>query len=242
MESLINYFGTLAQEAIGSRSALAFAIVFVAGFLVSLTPCVYPVIPITVGYIGGASGKSRMHGFYLSVSYVLGMAIVYTILGTVVNGVFKVLFGVWTNSVLLNLLVGNICLLFALSMLGLFDLKMPEFVTRRLPIGTSKGGLMGAFMVGALSALILGPCTTPALGAILTLSATSASWFYAAALMFVFSLGLGVLFIVIGTFAGILASLPKSGAWLVAVKVGFGIMLLLTAQYFIFTAGSNYVG
>ncbi len=231
-----------AQRAVESGSWLAPVLVFAAGVLTSFTPCVYPVVPLTVGYIGAASGGSKWHGFTLSLSYVLGMAVVYTALGLVLTQVVKTMVGALSGNMWVNLGLGNLFLLLALSMLGLFELKVPAFLadrfSRRADEAGKRGGYVGAFMVGAVSALVVGPCTGPVLAAILTMASGTGSLLKASLLMFSFSLGLGALLVLAGTFAGLLASLPRSGPWMKAVKVFFGLVLLGTAEYFIFKAGA----
>ena len=238
--SMLERFEDYVVALVESGNVLAFVLVFVAGVLTSFTPCVYPVIPLTVGYIGAASGKSKLQGFTLSLAYVLGMAVVYTSIALILKFVFAKFFvvGAFSSSVWANLIIANLCLVFALGMLGVFEIKIPDFITRRLPQGGSVRGYIGAFLVGAVSGLIVGPCTGPVLGAILTVTSTSGSVIYAGTLMFVFSLGLGFLILIVGIFAGLIAALPKGGVWMVAVKVFFGILLLVTAEYFLFKAGA----
>ncbi len=237
--SVFERFEDYVAALVSGGSILAFVMVFLAGVLTSFTPCVYPLIPLTVGYIGASSGGSRLQGFKLSVAYVLGMAVVYTaialILKVALNRFFVV--GAFSSSVWTNLLIGNLCILFALGMFDVFELKVPSFITNRLPQGGAVKGILGAFFVGAISGLIVGPCTGPVLAAILTVTSSVGSVVYAGALMFFFSLGLGFLLLIVGTFAGLIASLPRSGRWMVVVKVVFGLILLVTAQYFIFKAG-----
>ena len=120
VNELLQKMGTALESYVVAGSLLAYALVFLGGMLVSLTPCVYPVIPITVGYIGGQAGGSRMRGFVMSVVYVLGMAMVYTAMGAAAAITGK-LFGRAASSPLAFFIVGNICILMALSMLGVFS-------------------------------------------------------------------------------------------------------------------------
>jgi thiol:disulfide interchange protein DsbD len=215
--------------------ALAYLAVYLGGLLVSFTPCVYPVIPITVAFIGGQSGGSRMRGFALSIAYVLGMSLTYAALGSIaaLTGTF---FGQIQTSPWTYFLVANICILLGLSMLDVFALPLPGFVTGLQP-AKARTGLGGAFIVGAASGLVVGPCTAPALGVLITYVATRQNIAYGVSLMFVFALGVGTLLIVLGTFSGLLASMPKAGAWMVRIKKLFGWMLIAVGEYFLITAG-----
>lgn len=227
------------QGYLQAGSALAYLAVFAGGVLISFTPCIYPVLPITVGYIGSRSGGSRGRGFFLSVSYVLGMAIVYAALGSVAALSGRV-FGQVAASPLANVLVGNVCILMALSLFDLFHLPTPSFLSGD-GTGKDRGGIAGAFAVGAVSGLIVGPCTAPVLGALLLFVGTRQNVLFGASLLFVFALGMGMLLLLAGTFTGFLASLPRSGRWLEAVKKGFGIFLILVGEYFLIEAGKLLV-
>jgi thiol:disulfide interchange protein DsbD len=123
----------------------------------------------------------------------------------------------------------------ALAMLDVFQISLERFAPAG-PTGGTFRGLLGTFLVGATSGLILGPCTTPVLAVILGVVAASQNPLFGATLLFVFSLGLGSLLLVAGTFTGLLTSLPKSGAWMVAVKRGSGFAMLAVGVYFLYSA------
>jgi thiol:disulfide interchange protein DsbD len=231
MQDFLNSFQTYLQ----AGSVLAYAAVFVGGLLVSFTPCVYPVIPITVGYIGSRSGGSRARGFVLSLSYVVGMAATYAALGVIAALTGRV-FGEVASSPVSYLIVGNLCILFALSLFDLFVIPIPSFAgTAGAPRWS--GGVFGALGVGMASGLVVGPCTAPILGALLIYVGSSHNVALGMSLMFVFALGMGALLVLLGTFSGMLAGLPKSGRWLVLVKRGFGVLLILAGEYFLVEAG-----
>ena len=232
MTGLMDSLGDLIQNS----PLIAIAIAFLGGLAASFTPCVYPMIPVTVGYIGASSSNSRSKAFMLSITYVFGMAVTYAALGA-----FAALTGRWFGQISTNpwiyLFAGNVFLLLGLAMLGVFELQIP-FVTKRLnSVSSNKKGLVGAFLVGLTTGTIAAPCTAPVLGVILTFVAAKQNIMYGMLLLFSFSLGMGTLFVVIGTFTGILASLPKSGAWMVHVKKIFGWLILIAAEYFIIQAG-----
>ncbi len=226
------------EHIIASNPVLAFPAVFLAGILVSFTPCVYPVIPLTLGFIGARSAGSRWKGFTLSLVYVLGMAITYAVLGAVASLTGK-FFGQVGSSPWSYLFVANICLLLGLSMLGVFNLPQISLVGNSAP-GRGKGYL-SVFLVGAVSGLIVGPCTAPVLASILVYVGTKQNLLYGFSLLFVFGYGVGFLMLVLGTFTGLLASMPKSGLWLERIKKFFGWILIFAAEYFLIKMGGLLV-
>lgn len=199
------------------------------GFQTSLTPCVYPMIPITLGIFGArGKGVTRGRALALATAYVLGMGLTYTALG-----VIMALIGAQFGTLLANpFVVIPIVLLFAAlaaSMFGAFDLNLPASWQARLnQVGGQ--GYRGAFAMGMVGGLIAAPCTGPFLFGLLTFVATSRSVFGGGSLLFVYALGMGVLFWVLAAFA---MSLPRSGRWMEWVKSAGGILLLLGGIYFL---------
>jgi cytochrome c-type biogenesis protein len=220
---------------------LALLAAYVGGVLTSFTPCVYPVIPITIAYIGAHGSSSKGKGFVISLVYVLGMAVVYTFLGGFAALTGR-LFGQIQSNPWVYLVVANICIAMGLSMLGVFmiSIPVPQFLTGAEK-REEKRGIIGSFFVGAVSGLIVGPCTAPILAVLLSLVATRQSIVFGMLLMFVFAFGLGTLLIIIGTFARLLAGIPKSGMWMTRVNRVFGIVLLLMGEYFLIKAGSLWI-
>ncbi len=214
---------------------LAYPLVYLAGVLTSFTPCVYPMIPITVGLIGGMSAGSRLRGFVLSVAYVVGLSLTYSILGATaaLTGTF---FGQVATDPWVNLVVGAVILVLGLAMLGLWEVRVPSFLLPRAGGGVGKG-LIGAILIGATSGFVAAPCTAPALGAVLAYVATRRSVVFGTSLLFTFALGMGTLLVVIGTFTGVLRNLPKAGVWMNRVRQAFGWLMLVVGAYFIFNAG-----
>lgn len=229
-----NFYQNFSQYLAGS-SPLAYVVSFLGGLSAGFTPCVYPILPILIGVIGAESAKTKGHGFRLSLAFVLGLAITYSMLGLIAAST-GILFGQLTNHPAAYLLFGNLCLVFALSMLGLFEIRLPGKLGHAKPMG-QKGDWAAVFMMGASSGLIAAPCTVPVLGVLLTFVAQSRNLLWGASLLFVFALGLGLPLIILGTFTGLLAALPKSGNWLVRVKQIFGLVLLGVAEFFLIRAG-----
>lgn len=210
---------------------LAYIAVFIGGILSSLTPCIYPMIPITIGVIGGSTGGSRLKGFLLSLIYVLGIAITYSTLG-VISALSGRFFGEIATSPIVNLIMGNIYILLGLSMLDVISFPSFSFKSR-----IKWGGFVRVFFLGIFSGLVATPCMTPILGAILFYVATKQNILFGASLLFIFSMGMGFLLIFIGTFAGILVSLPKPGPWMEKTKKILGFLLIAIGEYFIFLSG-----
>jgi thiol:disulfide interchange protein DsbD len=218
---------------------LAYIAVFLSGVLTSFTPCVYPMIPITIAYIGGRSGESRLKGLFLSIFYVIGMAATYSALGAFAALTGK-LFGSASTNPILYLIVANIFIFLGLSMLDVFTLPIPSFLTSRQP-GKKSGGYFGAFLVGLLAGTVAAPCTAPVLGVVLTFVAAKQNVIYGMTLLFIFSIGLGTLLIIVGTFAGLMSSLPKTGTWSVVIKKFFGWVMIGTGEFFLVQAGILFV-
>lgn len=233
MESMIQNLSQYLKEV----SPLAYLVSFLGGLAASLTPCIYPILPILVGVIGATGTKNRLRGFWLSLTFVLGMAMTYSILGLIAALTGR-LFGQLTTHPLAYLAVGNVCLLFALSMLGLFEMKLPGRWGQTKP-GASERGVGTVFLMGASSGVVAAPCTVPVLGVLLTFVAQSRNLFLGFSLLFIFSLGLGFLLMVVGTFTGLVVSIPKSGPWMVRIKQAFGVLLVLVAEFFLIQAGKS---
>jgi thiol:disulfide interchange protein DsbD len=228
-------------------SFFAFPAAFIGGLLISFTPCVYPIIPIQLGFIGGqtavpgqeASGRFSFRGFKLSVLFVLGMSIVYAALGAFAS-LTGTLFGSWASSPWTYIVVGNVVLVLALSMFGLFQIQAPQFLMSLNPRSNGKGAL-SALLVGAASGLVVGPCTAPALGATLAYVGASGNVVFGTLVLFIFAIGMGSLMIVLGTFSGALSMLPRSGKWMEKVKIAFGAAMALVAQYLFVQAGMRFI-
>ncbi|MCX8042868.1 MAG: sulfite exporter TauE/SafE family protein [Desulfobacterota bacterium] len=214
---------------------LALLTSFGAGVLTSFTPCIYPLIPVTIGVIGAKGASHRAHAFLLSLLYVIGLAVVYAGLGIFAALTGK-LFGTIGSSAWTYLVVGNLFLLFGLSMLEVFSLQLVFPRAGRAGTGRAQG-LLSVFFFGCVSALIAGPCTTPVLGAVLAYVASRQHVLFGALMLFVFALGMGFLLVLVGTFTGMLTALPRSGSWMVTLKKAFGFLMIGIGEYFIFKAG-----
>ncbi|MCU0652517.1 MAG: sulfite exporter TauE/SafE family protein [Candidatus Omnitrophica bacterium] len=212
-----------------SASQLSYLTAFLSGIGVSLTPCIYPLIPITAGYIGANSQGSKMKGFLLSFVYVTGVAITYSILG-IIASLTGTLFGRISSMPITYFIVGSIIILFGLSMLDLFRLPFPGLAKQ--PV-IDQQNYLGAFTLGLSAGLLAMPCLTPVLGTILLYLAGKKNLFYGATLLLSFAYGMGLILILVGTFSAVLTNLPKSGKWSLYIKKAFAFILLITGMLFI---------
>ncbi len=212
----------------GGSFAYALVLIFVAGLATSLTPCVYPMIAITVSVFGARNTQSRREAALLSSVFVLGIAALFTPLGlfaATTGGVF----GAALASPIVLVVLAILFLALAASMFGAFDLDLPSGLKNRL--ATVGGvGYKGAFFIGVCCALIAAPCTGPVVGFLLTWVATTGNVAFGGVAFFVYALGLGMLFWIVGTFS---VSLPKSGQWLEWGKSVFGLVMVVAAVYYL---------
>ena len=211
-----------------SPLALQLLLVFVGGLLLNLTPCVYPMIPITVGYFGVQSEGRIGKTFLLAVFYVLGLSLVYSVLG-MTAALTGQLFGSLMQSPVVIGVVAAVLLLLSLSMFGLFTIQPPQALMAR---SGAKKGVLGALGMGALLGIVAAPCVGPVVAALLTYVGTQRSVGLGFILFFVLSLGLGLPYLLLGAFSGSIKSLPRSGAWLERSKKFFAVPLLLAALYY----------
>jgi thiol:disulfide interchange protein DsbD len=228
------------QAHLHAGSPVAYAIAFLGGLATSFTPCVYPILPVTVGYLGSRAAGSRGGTVLLSAAYALGMALTYAALGMAAALTGQV-FGEVTAHPLSYIVAGNVCILLSLALFDVFQIPMPAFLSRLSGAGSRSGGAGGAFLVGAVSGIIVGPCTAPVLGGVLLYVGSSGNPLFGATLLFTFALGMGLPVVMLGAFAGLLARLPRSGEWLVRVKKGFAFLLLLAGEYLLLEAGKRLV-
>jgi thiol:disulfide interchange protein DsbD len=222
---------------LGERHLLALASMFGAGLATSLTPCVYPMIPITVGILGGAgAGEGRRTRLVANTAcYVLGLALVYATLG-MVAGLTGSIFGAISSSPWAYLLTGNLLLLAGLAMLEVIPVRIPGWLAAW---AGSVGGrsYSGVLLMGAVSGLVAAPCGAPAFAAALTWVAGEGSPVWGFLYLFVFSLGMTALLVAVGLVSGLSTALPRAGRWTLWIKRAAGAILLLTAEYYFIQAG-----
>jgi thiol:disulfide interchange protein DsbD len=207
-------------------------LVFVWGLGLNLTPCIYPMIPLTVGYFG-AQAKGRMSSrLWLAFLYFLGIAIMYSTLG-VVAAATGGLFGAALQSPIVLIVVAAILVALALSMFGVWEIRLPTFLMRAG--GGARQGSLGALVMGLTVGIVAAPCIGAVVAALLIYVAEMGDLFLGFWLFFVLSCGLGLPFMVLAIFSSSISSLPKSGEWMSWVKRLFGIVLVIMAVYFLRT-------
>ncbi|MDM8537340.1 protein-disulfide reductase DsbD [Desulfobacterales bacterium HSG17] len=207
------------------------AAAFLWGFLASLTPCVYPMIPVTVSVIGATNSGSVFQGFVLSLFYVLGMSLTYAGFGVAAAWTGS-LFGAYTDHPAIRIIVAGIFLILAIGMFDIFHIQMPSKLSSALSRYTGKGRI-GVFLTGAAAGAVVGPCVGPMLVGLLIYIAAIGSKLQGFFIMWSFALGMGILFLLIGTFSGAASSLPKSGMWMVRLKNLFGLLMLAMSLWYI---------
>lgn len=228
----------ISAAGLGANHLTALAGMFAAGLATSLTPCIYPMVPITAGILGGASAQGRTRGrtALVTAAYVLGLALVYATLG-LIAGLSGTLFGTISSNPWAYFVFGNLLLLAALAMLDVLPLNAPA----RLLSWASRLGsdsLGAAFLMGATSGLVAAPCGAPAFAAVLTWVAATQSAVWGFAYLFVFSLGMTAVLVAVGLFAGTLAALPRAGAWMLWIKRVAAALMIAMAEYYFVKMGS----
>jgi cytochrome c-type biogenesis protein len=221
---------------LASRPWTAIVLAFGGGVLASLSPCLYPMIPITVSIIGGARETTRRGRFGLAVVYVGGLATVYSILG-LVAGLTGTLFGAASTNPWLYFVMANIMLAAALMMADLIAVPVPDSLRQRAAAAGTGGRIGGAFAMGAASGLVAAPCGAPVMAGILTWVTTTRNATLGFVYLLAFSLGMCVLLLVFALIADTALRLPPPGPWMLWVKRLFALVLLGVAEYYLISIG-----
>lgn len=223
---------TYASDTLTHTSSLALQLLFAfaLGILMSLTPCIYPMIPITVGLLGTSASNSFMRNFVLAAAYTNGLALVCAALGLT-----AALFGAHCGQLACNpwVVIPLILLLayFGGSMLGWYELYIPRFMQPATK-SVQRGSLLSAFMLGVASGTVASPCMSPGLALLLSIVATLNNYFLGFLLLFVFGVGSSIPLLLIGTFSSSLHMLPRAGLWMNEIKRFFGFMLIMVCFYY----------
>jgi thiol:disulfide interchange protein DsbD len=221
-------------ETILKRGILpALVFVFTVGFLTSLTPCIYPMIPITLAILGARSkGHSKLRSLGLSVVYVLGIAITYSALGVLAAST-GALFGSALSNIYVVSVLALIFFTMGLSMYGLFEIQAPAFIRKHIGGAKTDAGFSGAFFTGLIAGVVASPCIGPVLVSVLAYIARTQDRMLGFLFLFTFALGMGVLFIILGLSSSLMHRLPKAGPWMEGVKYLFGSAMVIMALYYI---------
>ena len=216
---------------------VAIATLFGAGVLTSFTPCIYPMIPITAAVVAGDGAEQRSRGrvFLLSLTYALGLALLYATMG-LLAGLTGSLFGTVASNPWVMFATANVLIVFALAMLDIIPIRAPG---RLLAWASSRrgGSYPAVFLLGATSGIVAAPCGAPAFASVLKFVATTGNPWLGFVYLFVFSIGMTALLIVVGSFSGAVARLPRSGTWLVWVKRFAALIMLGVAEYYLIRMG-----
>lgn len=225
------------SQALSTGSLGVIALSFVAGVGSSLTPCIYPLIPVTVSILGARQAESRLRGFLLALSYVLGIAFTYAALG-MAAALSGSLFGSFSSNPWVLLGVSALIMALALNMLDVYQINFAALSVGGG--GRAKPGLFTNFVYGLTFGLVASPCTAPPLAAILTWVGSTHSVVLGPLYLFSFALGMGSVLLLLGTFSSLLARAPKSGQWMIVVKKVMGYLMIIMAGYFTFKAGQQW--
>jgi len=209
---------------------LSILFVFLGGLALNLTPCVYPLIPITIGYFGGQSEGKTSKLFILGVLYVLGMALTYSIVG-VVTAMSGAIFGTLLQNPVVIIVIAAIFVALALSMFGLYEIKAPDSLITK--VGGARSGVLGAFFMGLTMGVVAAPCIGPFVLGLVTYVAAKGDVFYGFIMFFFLAVGLGVPYLFLAIFSGRIKSLPRAGFWMEGVRNIFGFILIGMAIYFV---------
>ena len=226
--------------------AVAIPLLFLGGVLTSLTPCIYPMIPITAAIVGGQSvaagaerpPRGRVVG--LTLTYVLGLALVYSLLG-LFAGLSGTIFGSVSANPWALFAMANVLIVAALAMLDVIPVRMPAALTARAATAGTAGRYSGAFVMGAVSGLVAAPCSAPVMAAVLTWVTRTHSALLGFSYLFAFSLGMCALLVVVGLSSGSLARLPRAGGWMLWVKRVFAIVMIGVAEWYLVQAGQLWL-
>lgn len=214
----------------------ALVTVFAGGVLTSLTPCLYPMIPVTVSIVGGARGARRATRMALALTYVLGLAATYAGLG-LLAGLTGTLFGSISTNPWLLFTMANVMVLAAAMMADVLPVPIPQrFQARAATLGEG-GRFAGVLVMGVVSGLVAAPCGAPVMAAILTWVSTTRSAWLGFLYLFVFSLGMSALLLVLAFIADSSLRLPRAGPWMLWVKRAFAVILLGVAEYYLISMG-----
>lgn len=234
---------TQIAERLSASPVTALPLLFVAGVLTSFTPCIYPMIPITAALVGGTTAgvePARARAVGLTIAYVVGLSLVYSALG-LLAGMTGTLFGTVSSNPWLYFAMANFLIVAGLAMLDVIPVRMPQALVRRAATAGDRGGLAGAFVMGAMSGLVAAPCAAPVMAAVLTWVTTTKSAVLGFAYLFAFSLGMCSLLVVVGVSSGSLAKLPRAGVWMVWIKRAFAAVMLGVAEYYLLKAGQLWI-
>ena len=209
---------------------LGLIIVFLGGLALNLTPCVYPLIPITIGFFGGQSEGSTKRLAVMGILFVVGLAVTYSVIG-VITSLTGAVFGTLLQNPVVIIAVALILIALSLSMFGVYEFKLPDKLVAKA--GGAKSGYYGAFFMGLTLGIVAAPCIGPFVLGLVTYVAAKQDVFFGFIMFFVLAVGLGTPYLFLAIFSGKIKKLPRSGEWMQAVEHIFGLILVGMAIYFL---------
>lgn len=207
---------------------LGLLIIFLGGLALNLTPCVYPLIPITISYFGAQVSGSKIQSIFMGVFYALGMSVTYSALG-LIAALTGSIFGQALQNPIIIIIIALVFIALALSMFGLYEIRIPQKLA--LAGNKNRTGFFGSFIMGLLVGFIAAPCIGPFVLSLLVHVGQVGKPLYGLLLFAVLSFGLGLPYIILAAFSSSLNKLPRSGEWMIGVKVIFGLILIGMALY-----------
>ena len=208
---------------------LTYFIIFFGGLALNLTPCVYPLIPITISFFGGQD-TSKGRTFWMALAYVLGIAVTYSVLG-VVAALGGGLFGALLTNPIVLIGIAAILVGLSLSMFGVYEFRLPTGLMTAA--SQSKAGVFGSFFMGLTLGIVAAPCVGPFVIGLLTYVAAQQSVLLGFSMFFTLAMGLGLPYLFLAMYSSKISALPRSGTWMIGVRVIFGLVLIAMAIYFI---------
>lgn len=223
-----NFFKQTVPQSLANISLLTLVIIFLGGLITSLSPCIISMVPVIVGYVGGYSKTSRRQGFFMSLSFVLGLSVTFAILGisaALLGKIFGQIGVGWLY------LVSVVSLVMGLNLLGIVNLKFPTL--QKMPVKGS-GTYGSSFLVGLFFGLVASPCATPVLAVLMTYVAGSGQLWYGGLLLFIYGLGHGVPLLVVGTFTSSIKQMPRFQKWGHYMTYLSGTVMIGLGLYFLY--------
>jgi len=236
-ESWTDYISGLVQTS--QSTWIRILLAFLLGVLLSLTPCIYPMIPITVGILQAQGSKSVFYNFLLSTTYTVGISTTFAILGLIAAFTGQLFGSLLINPFFVAALIAILVYL-ALSLFGFYEIYIPRFMQPK--DGTpQKSSLISILIFGLASGAVASPCVSPGLILLLSIVTAIGNKFLGFLLLFSFGIGMGLPLIIIGTFSGSMALFPKAGVWMVEIKKLFGVMLFGVCFYFLANIAPTHI-
>lgn len=206
---------------------------FLLGLLLSLTPCIYPMIPITIGVLQhNKKGKSLAGNLFISLCYAFGLSTTFATLGLLAAFAGASFGGLLSNTIFVLFLVLFIGYM-SLTMIGIIDLTLPKFLQQSATTNSAFGPYVSAYLFGLISGSVASPCVSPGLALLLTIVATMGNIFAGFLLLFIFGIGMSIPLILIGTFSSSMNMMPQAGQWMVEIKKALGFVMLATCLYYL---------